>query len=89
MIWKKSTWTHDHRTQILVIFGKTQTKGPNPNLFQHGDAPVHKARSIKTWFAKTDVKNSSGLHRTLTAPSEHLWDEFMTVHLVGHCHFLT
>lgn len=32
------------------------TNGASPNLFQYDNALVHKARSIKTWFAKSDVK---------------------------------
>lgn len=29
----------------------------DPNMFQHNTAPVHKARSINSWFAKFGVED--------------------------------
>lgn len=33
-----------------------QQYGEDPFLFQHGNAPVHKARSIKKWFSQLGVE---------------------------------
>lgn len=41
------------------------------NMFQHDNAPVHKARLRKTWFAKIGVKVLKCLDLN---PAEHLWD---------------
>ena len=36
-------------------------------LFQHGNAPVHKVRSIQKWFVDFMWNNLTGLHRALTS----------------------
>lgn len=45
-------------------------------MFQNDNAPVHKARSIKTWCAKADVEK---LEWPAQNPdlncTEHFWDE--------------
>ena len=42
-----------------------QQFGEGPSLFQHNNAPVHKARSIQKWFLEIGVEEP-GLHKTLT-----------------------
>ncbi|KAK1786227.1 hypothetical protein P4O66_017939 [Electrophorus voltai] len=50
--------------------------GDGPFLFQHDCAPVHKARSIKTWMSKFGVEE---LDWPAQGPDfnliKHLWDE--------------
>lgn len=58
-------WTPDvgisltvaHHTYLLRIYlcavlgvSFNRTKGSSPNLFQHGNAPMHKAGSMNTWL---------------------------------------
>lgn len=33
-------------------FLSIRTKGPNPELFLQDNAPVHKVKTMETWFAK-------------------------------------
>ena len=45
-------------------------------LFQHDNAPVHKARSIQKWFVKIGVEELDSLAQSPDLnPIEHLWDE--------------
>ena len=37
-----------------------QQFGKGPFLFQHGNAPVHKARSIQKWFVEIGVEDWCG-----------------------------
>ena len=44
-----------------------QQFGEGPFLFQHDNAPVHKARSIQKYCFRSVWKNLTGLHRALTS----------------------
>ena len=47
-----------------------QQFGEGPSLFQHDNAPMHKARSIQKWFVKVGPARSTDLKSIA-----HLWDE--------------
>ena len=48
-----------------------------PFLFQHDNAPVHKARSIQKWLVELAVEELDWPTQSpdLCNPTEHLWDE--------------
>jgi hypothetical protein len=48
-----------------------------PFLFQHDDAPVHKARSIQKWFVEIGVEELDWPAQN-PDPIEHIWDDNST-----------
>jgi hypothetical protein len=60
-----------------MLLNLWQQFGEGPFLFQHSNAPVHKAKSIQKWFVEIGVEE---LHCSTQSPDlnpmEHLWDEF-------------
>jgi len=50
--------------------------GEGPVLFQHGCAPVHKAKLVKTWLDESGVEELDWPAQSPDFnPSKHLWDE--------------
>ena len=53
-----------------------QQFGEGPFLFQHDNAPMHKARPIQKWFVKFGVDELDWPAQSLDLiPIKHLWDE--------------
>ncbi|MCI4379485.1 hypothetical protein PGIGA_G00228800 [Pangasianodon gigas] len=52
------------------------TEPDKPKAHQHDNAPVHKARSMKTWFAKIDLEELECPAQSPDLnPTEHVWDD--------------
>jgi hypothetical protein len=53
-----------------------QQFGEGPFLFQHDNAPIHKARSIQKWFVEISVEEFDWPAKSPDLnPIERLWDE--------------
>jgi hypothetical protein len=54
--------------------------GEGPFLFQHGNAPVHKARSIQKYLLRSVWKNLTGLRGALTSTPSNIFGMNLNVH---------
>ncbi|MCJ8743348.1 hypothetical protein PDJAM_G00093060 [Pangasius djambal] len=76
MVMSVPTHSHNGFFSIAYHYSFPSLELRGPNLFQHDDAPVHKASSMKTWCVKVGVEELEGPAQIPDLnPTEHLWDE--------------
>ena len=61
---------------ISVLPTLWQQFGEGPFLFQHDNAPVHKARSTQKWFVEIGVEELDWSAQSPDLNPKHLWENW-------------